>query len=77
MPPEVSVSPKLPIKILIADDHPLIRKIVKSTLKRESHFDVIDEAENGLEAVHKAEKLKPDVAVLNITFCFMSSVGYL
>ena len=58
---------KPPISILIADDHVLIRQIVKSTLNQEPRFEVVGEAADGLEAVDKAEKLKPDVVVLNIT----------
>ena len=41
--------------------------MVTTTLKEERHFDVIGEAENGLQAVQKAEALKPDVVVLNIS----------
>ena len=55
-----------PVKILVADDHPVIRKMVTTTLKEEPGFDVIGEAENGLQAVEKAGALKPDVVVLNI-----------
>jgi DNA-binding NarL/FixJ family response regulator len=50
-----------PVKILIADDHPVIRKMVTATLKQEPGFDVIAEAENGLQAVDKAGALKLDV----------------
>jgi DNA-binding NarL/FixJ family response regulator len=67
MAPEVQGSLTPPVRILIADDHPLIRKIAKSTLNDEPHFQVIGEAQNGLEAVQKTEELKPDVVVLNIT----------
>jgi len=56
-----------PVKILVAADHPVVRKTVISALKEESHYDVIAEAENGLEAIQKVEALKPDVVVLNIT----------
>ena len=56
-----------PVKILVADDHPTVRKMVITTLKEERQFDVIGEAENGLQAVQKAGALKPDVIVLNIT----------
>jgi DNA-binding NarL/FixJ family response regulator len=56
-----------PVKILVADDHSIIRRLVTSSLKAEPHFDVIAEAENGLEAVQKASELKPDVVVLNIS----------
>jgi DNA-binding NarL/FixJ family response regulator len=41
---ERASGPKPSISILIADDHPLIRGIVKSTLSREPHFDVVGEA---------------------------------
>jgi DNA-binding NarL/FixJ family response regulator len=55
-----------PVKILIADDHPVIRQMVTATLQAELGFDVVGEAENGLQAVEKAGALKPDVVVLNI-----------
>ena len=62
-----SVSSRRPIKILVADDHVMIRKIVTSTLEQEAGFEVVGEAENGLEAVRKAEALKPNVVILNVT----------
>ena len=55
-----------PVKILIADDHPVIRQMVTATLQAELGFDEIGEAENGLQAGDKAGALKPDVVVLNI-----------
>jgi DNA-binding NarL/FixJ family response regulator len=67
MPHAQSTSSSRPVKILVADDHPVVRRMVTSTLKAEPQFDVIAEAENGLEAVHKAGTLKPHVVVLNIT----------
>ena len=71
MTPELSasasVSSRRPIKILVADDHVMIRKIVTSTLEQEAGFEIVGEAENGLEAVCKAEALKPNVVILNVT----------
>jgi DNA-binding NarL/FixJ family response regulator len=55
------------VRILIADDHPVIRRVVRSTLQRQPHFEVCGEVENGLEAVEEAKKLKPDVVVLNVS----------
>jgi DNA-binding NarL/FixJ family response regulator len=55
------------VRILIADDHPVIRKIVRSTLQAHPHFEVCGEAMNGAQAIEEAKKLKPDVVVLNIT----------
>jgi two-component system, NarL family, nitrate/nitrite response regulator NarL len=55
------------LRILIADDHPLIRKTVRSTLERHPRFEVCAEAEDGLKAIEEAHKLKPDVVVLNVS----------
>jgi len=65
----VRVSKKLPekVRILIADDQPIIRKMVRNTLQVHPRFEVCGEAENGLEAIEEAKKLKPDVVILNIT----------
>jgi DNA-binding NarL/FixJ family response regulator len=68
MTPKASASPsRAPVKILVADDHAMIRKIVTTTLAQEKHFEVVGEAENGLDAVRKAEALKPNVVILNVT----------
>jgi DNA-binding NarL/FixJ family response regulator len=55
------------IRILIADDQPPIRKIVRLILEGDSRFEVCGEAVDGVEAIHEAGKLMPDVAILNIT----------
>lgn len=65
----IRVSKILPdkVRILIADDQPIIRKIVRNTLQVHPRFEVCGEAANGLEAIEEAKKLKPDVIILNIT----------
>ena len=55
------------IRILIADDHSLIRKLVRSTLEEHPRFEVCGEATDGAKAIEAAQKLKPDVVVLNVT----------
>ena len=55
-----------PVRILIADDHPGIRKTVRSTLEQDPRFEVVGEAEDGAEAISEARRLKPDVVVLNV-----------
>lgn len=55
------------IRVLVADDHPLVRRMVKTTLQQYPDFEVLGEAKDGAEAVEEAKKLKPDVVVLNIT----------
>src|ERR1700730_1855948 len=53
------------LRILVADDHPIVRRSLKGILERIG-FRVIAEASNGEEAVARAVALKPDVAVLDI-----------
>jgi two-component system, NarL family, nitrate/nitrite response regulator NarL len=60
------------VRILIADDHPMIRRAVRSTLQDHPHFEVCGEAFDGAQAVEKAKKLKPDVVVLNVTMPVMN-----
>ena len=43
-----------------SDDHPVVRRMVRSTLRRQPHFEVCDEAEDGAQAVEKAREVKPD-----------------
>ncbi len=54
-------------KILIADDHEMIREGIKMLLKKNKDYQVIGEAVNGREAVNKYFLLKPDIIVLDIS----------
>jgi two-component system, NarL family, response regulator NreC len=54
------------IRVLLADDHVLVRQGVKMILTNEPDLEVLGEAADGLEAVELAERLNPDVAVLDI-----------
>ena len=47
------------IRVLIVDDHPVVREGIASMLKKETDFKVVGEASNGLEAVEKARELAP------------------
>ena len=55
------------VRVLIADDHPVIRGMVRSTLQQHPAFEVCGEAADGAQAVEEAKKLKPDVVVLNVS----------
>jgi DNA-binding NarL/FixJ family response regulator len=55
------------IRLLVADDHEVIRKGIRNLLEAQPGWQVVAEAGNGREAVNKARELKPDVAVLDIS----------
>ena len=54
------------IRIVIADDHPLFRKGLKSLLNAEPGFTVVGEAENGDEAVYMSRSMQPDILLLDL-----------
>jgi DNA-binding NarL/FixJ family response regulator len=53
-------------RILIADDHPLIRKTVRAVLEEDPRFEVCAEVVDGAAAIEETSRLKPDVVVLNV-----------
>jgi DNA-binding NarL/FixJ family response regulator len=55
------------VKILIADDHDVIREGIKSILSKETDYKVIGEASDGEEVIQKVKELKPDILLLDIT----------
>jgi DNA-binding NarL/FixJ family response regulator len=61
-------------RILIADDHPLIRKTVRAVLEEDPRFEVCGEAINGAAAVKETNRLKPDVVVLNVVMPVMNGL---
>jgi DNA-binding NarL/FixJ family response regulator len=54
------------IKILLAEDHAVVRESIRESLTREPEFDVVGEASNGEEAVRLAKELKPDVILMDV-----------
>jgi DNA-binding NarL/FixJ family response regulator len=54
------------IKILLADDHPVVRDGVRNRLSREEDFAVVGETANGDETLRQARRLSPDVILLDV-----------
>jgi len=62
------------IKILMADDHPVVRAGIRGMLETQPEFQVIAEAENGREAFEQIGKLKPDVVLMDLRMPEMDGV---
>ena len=54
------------IKILIADDHTIVRIGLRTLLSAEKDFEIVGEAKNGIEAVKIASKARPDVVIMDL-----------
>lgn len=54
------------VRILIADDHGIVRKGLRLQLEQDPDFEVVGEASDGREAVRMAEELSPDVVIMDI-----------
>jgi DNA-binding NarL/FixJ family response regulator len=54
------------IRVLVADDQPLMRAAFEMTLRAESDIEFVGEAANGREAIEKARELDPDVVLMDI-----------
>lgn len=61
-------------KIIVVDDAPFIREIVKQILNDQKDYQVIGEAEDGLRAVELAQELKPDIIFMDIVMPEMSGI---
>lgn len=62
------------VRILVADDHTVVRAGLRALLERHEHLRVIAEASTGEEAVEKAKEWRPDVAVLDIRMPGLSGI---
>jgi DNA-binding NarL/FixJ family response regulator len=60
------------ITIIIADDHPIVRKGLRETIEEESNFMVLAEVDNGQKAIEAIEKLSPKVVILDVDMPVMN-----
>jgi len=63
------------IRILLVDDHELMRNGLRTLLERESDLVIVAEAENGKQAIEMVQKHQPDIVVMDITMPDMSGIA--
>jgi len=56
----------MPVRILLADDHTLMRQGLRHILESNADFDVVAEASSGIEAVEAARRHRPDIAIVDV-----------
>jgi len=62
------------IKILLAEDHAVVRESIHESLSREPEFNVVGEASDGEEAIRLAQKLVPDVILMDISMPVLNGI---
>jgi len=63
------------IKLLVVDDHPVVRKGISLCLTRQENLEIIGEASDGREAVRKARELQPDILLMDINMPQMNGLA--
>jgi two-component system nitrate/nitrite response regulator NarL len=66
---------KSKIKVLVADDHPVVRKGLQSCLARETRLKIVGEAADGDEALRKTHELGPDVVLMDVNMPRMDGLA--
>lgn len=63
------------IRVLVADDHPMVRKGLSAILKNVPDLEIVGEARDGQEAVDLCERLRPDVALMDLVMPVLGGVA--
>lgn len=63
------------VRLMIVDDHPIVRKGISLCLARHPHLEIVGEAGNGREAMRRAHELRPDIVLMDIDMPEMSGLA--
>lgn len=64
----------MPVRILLVDDHHMIREGLRSLLENDTGFEIVGEADNGRRAVELAAEVKPDVVIMDVAMPTLNGV---
>jgi two-component system, NarL family, response regulator NreC len=64
----------MPVRILLADDHGVVRKGVRFLLERQQGMEVVGEASDGREAIRLAESVSPDIVIMDIAMPLLNGI---
>ncbi|MFZ5596518.1 MAG: protein-glutamate methylesterase/protein-glutamine glutaminase [Bacillota bacterium] len=67
----------MPIRVLVVDDSPLMRRLITSFLEKESDMVVVDTAADGEEAVRKVQSVRPDVVTMDVEMPVLNGIDAL
>ena len=62
----MTISPSKPIRVMLVDDHGMVRRGLMTYLKNEADLQVVGEARDGREAVRLCEQFQPDVILMDL-----------
>lgn len=62
------------IRIVLADDHAVVRQAIQRMLQMEPDLEVVGQAGDGLQVVEKAAQLQPDVVVMDVSMPYLSGI---
>jgi two-component system nitrate/nitrite response regulator NarL len=71
---EAAINQSSKIKVLLVDDHAVVRDGIRSRLEQNNQFKVVGEAVNGRDAILRAEELIPDVVLMDISMPVMNGM---
>ena len=63
-----------PIRVLVADDHRVLRQVITEVLEQQPDLEVVGEAEDGEDAVEQVERLHPDVVLMDVSMPRISGI---
>jgi chemotaxis response regulator CheB len=63
------------IRVLIADDSPTARQLIRAILESDPELRVVGEARDGAEAVRMAEELAPDIVLMDVNMPVLDGLG--